>query len=163
MKKIGFAVLGVLALAGCVADGGERYGRASDSGAYGYSDVRLDENRYRIQYRASGERYLAEDFAMRRAAELTRQRGYDWFQVLNRSRAVSDDMFNRYDDYRFRSTDSRADARERPAYGSGYDDDTVAVIDVIMGNNPAPNAGSVFDAERVLGYRSGGDYGRPNR
>lgn len=163
MKSLLLGAVALVSLGGCVADGGARYGRASDSNAYGYSDVRLDENRYRVQYRSDGENYLSEDFAMRRAAELTRQRGYDWFQVLNRSRAVSDDMFGRYDQYRYRSNDTRSDAddrRDRPGYGSGYDNDAVVVLDIVMGNNPPPNGGSVYDADRVFNYRSADGYGR---
>lgn len=152
MKKLGPMALAAIAAVGCATAYEPRYERASASGNYGYYDTRVEENRYRVQYRAEGDAYAAQDFAMRRAGELTRARGYDWFQVVNRSRAVSDDMFGRYDSYRYGADNTQN--RERPAYGSGYDDDSVVVLDIIMGYNPPPNGSNVYDAKRLEAYRA---------
>ena len=152
MKKLGIAALAALIVAGCATTYGPRYERASGPRDYGYYDTQLDENRYRVQYRASEGGYYAEDYAMRRAAELTLNQGYDWFQVIGRSRAMRDEVFDRYDGARYYGDDRSY--RERPRYGDGPDyDDAVAVLDIIMGYNPPPRASSTYDARQVLDYR----------
>lgn len=143
------AILGIaaLALAGCATGPyGPVYERAESQYGDGYADYRLDENRYRVQYRVeNGNVELAQDWAMRRAAELTLQQRYDWFQVLSRNSAYDDDDFDRYDRFQYNQ-----DYRDRPRYDSRYDDDAIAVIEILMGNNPPPRSASVYDARRVL-------------
>lgn len=155
MRKLGIAALAALIAAGCATSYGPRYGRADDPRDYGYYETQLDENRYRVQYRAEEGGYYAEDFAMRRAAELTLDRDYDWFQVIGRSRAMRDEVFDRYEGTRYYGDDRSY--RDRPRYGDGYDD-SVAVLEIVMGYNPPPRGASIYDARRVLDY---GGYARP--
>ena len=152
MRRLGFFALLTLIVAGCATAYGPRYQAASGPGDIGYFDTRLDENRYRIQYRTDyADPALAQDFAMRRAAELTLNRGYDWFQVINRNNIMTDDAFGRYEGSRYRFDDGPY--RDRPAYyDRGYGDDSVAVIDVVMGYNPPPRGSSIYEARRVLDY-----------
>ncbi len=174
MKKPILTALALAAAAavGCASAYGPRYERADSRGDFGYTDVRLDENRYRIEYRADhADSGLAQDFAMRRAAELTLARNYEWFQVINRNRAFSDDFFGRYDTHRYGVADQVADRsypdnrypddryRDRPAYyDRGYDDQSAAVIEVVMGYDPPPRGSSIYDPRRVLDYAT--DYRR---
>lgn len=82
LKYTGLALaLGLLA--GCASP--TAYMAAAKPGAMGYSDSRIETDRFRVTFRtaAGGARY-AEDMALRRAAELTLAQGYDWFQVNNR-------------------------------------------------------------------------------
>lgn len=166
MKKLRLwaaASLAAVSAAACSTyEAEDRYRRADRLGGVGYSEQRYEENRYRVYYRTEYDRYRAEDFAMRRAAELTIERRYDWFQVLNRSRAVGDDMFGRYDRYTYGYDDPdwRNRPQDRPAYGD-YEDDSVVILDVVMGNSPPPRAANVYEARRVLDYRyEGGAYNR---
>lgn len=154
MKKMLFAVaIGALALSACASTYGPRYGQARGPGDAGYYDTRIDQNRYRVQYRTEdGNSQLAEDWVFRRAAELTLDNRYDWFQVIARSRDFSDTAFQRYDATRY--DDSRS-YDDRPPYGDYAD--SVAIIEIIMGENPPPRASSVYDARRVL------DQSRDNR
>jgi len=156
MKKILIALAALVAAAGCTTAYGPRYERASAPSGFGYYDTQLDQNRYRVQYRARESGPYAEDFAMRRAAELTVQRRYDWFQIVARSRRVSDDFFGRYDGTRYYRDDLAY--RERPRYGDGYDD-AVVVLEIVMGYNPPPRASSIYDARQVLNYRYDSRYG----
>lgn len=158
MKKFGLIALIATLVVGCTTAYGPRYEAARGPNDVGYYDTRLDENRYRVQYRTDyRDGAYAEDFVMRRAAELTLDRGYQWFQVINRNRAVSDDMFGRYDNYRYQRQDSRY--RGRPDYyDRGYDDDAIAVIEVVMGYNPPPGGASTYDARQVLDYSRGRRY-----
>lgn len=139
-----------LAIGACATGYGPVYERADGPYDAGYYETRLDENRYRVQYRTEArDPRLAEDWAFRRAAELTLDRGYDWFQVLSRSSAISDDAFSRYDAYRYGADATRYDDDRRPPYGT-YDDDALAVIDVLMGNDPPPRSSNVYDARRII-------------
>jgi hypothetical protein len=74
------AALALLA-AGCA--GTPAYGPAEGSG-FGYREQAIESARYRVTYRAKSP-VEAEDGALRRAAELTRQQGYDYFTVTARS------------------------------------------------------------------------------
>jgi hypothetical protein len=157
MRYLALALVAI-ATVGCAYDSGPRYERAEDRGDYGYYDVRLDENRYRVEYRTDySDAELAQDFAMRRAAELALSQDYDWFQVIHRNRAFSDEFFGRYDPYRHEFRDGRY--RDRPDFYDGrYDDSAMAVIEVVMGYDPPPGGSSIYDARRVLDYTS--DYRR---
>lgn len=137
--------LAAIAAAGCATSYAPRYQRASDSRDVGYYDQRVSDNRYVVQYRADGnDPRLAEDFAMRRAAEVTLESKYDWFQIINRSRAMSDTAFGRYDGSRYYANEYES----RPTYGA-YDDNLV-VLEIVMGYNPPPRGDSIYDARRLL-------------
>lgn len=148
MKKALLAIaVSALALTACASTYGPRYQEARSQGDVGYYDTRIDQNRYRVQYRLnSGDPELAQDWVFRRAAELTLDNRYDWFQVLSRSRDLGDYAFQRYESTRYDYDDRTAN--DRPPYGD-YGD-RIAVIEIVMGENPPPRASSVYDARRVL-------------
>jgi hypothetical protein len=85
MRILTVALL-ALALAGCAAAGPAQYG-AAEGGRFGYEETRIEQDRYRIVYRGSGGMApeMVEDYALRRAAELTVSAGYDWFRVVARN------------------------------------------------------------------------------
>ena len=133
-------------LSACASNYGPRYQEARSPSDIGYYETRLEENRYIVQYRTDvNDPRLAEDWVFRRAAELTRDNRYDWFQVLSRSRNLSDSTFQRYDSLRY---DDARSYDTRPPYGDYAD--AVATIEILMGNNPPPRASSVYDARQVL-------------
>ncbi|MDZ7628345.1 MAG: hypothetical protein U5J99_08025 [Parvularculaceae bacterium] len=148
MKKVLLAVaVSAFGLTACATSYAPRYQQARTQSDAGYFDTRIDQNRYRVQYRvSSGDPQLAQDWVFRRAAELTLKNRYDWFQVLSRSRDLDDNVFQRYESTRYNYDDRSGD--ERPPYGD-YGDQ-VAIIEVVMGENPPPRASNVFDASRVL-------------
>lgn len=54
----------------------------SDGNGFGYSHSQLDSNSYRVHFKMRGEdSQQAMDYAMRRAAQLTLEKGYDWFVI----------------------------------------------------------------------------------
>ncbi len=156
MKKILLSVaVSAFALAACASTYGPRYQQARGQADTGYYDTRIDQNRYRVQYRTDERNsQLAEDWVFRRAAELTVDNHYDWFQVIGRSRDFSDTSFQRYDATRY--DDNNRNSNDRPPYGD-YGD-TVAMIEIVMGGNPPPRASSVYDARRVLDQSRGRRY-----
>lgn len=52
----------------------------------GYSDQRIEANRYRVTFAGNSmtSRETVETYLLYRAAELTRDRGYDWFVMADR-------------------------------------------------------------------------------
>ncbi|MEM1396193.1 MAG: hypothetical protein AAGH38_01945 [Pseudomonadota bacterium] len=82
VKLISAMVLSLL-FAACATGAGTVYGPANERG-YGFSDFRVESNRYRVTFSGDGatSRDQVEAYALRRAAELTDQNGYDWFLVV---------------------------------------------------------------------------------
>ncbi len=84
------------------------YGPAAQGGGYGFSEQRIEQNRYRVMFRgnSSTTRETVETFLLYRAAELTLMNGYDHFIVVendteaNRSYSTSNPnhpaFFGRY-------------------------------------------------------------------
>lgn len=86
--RIGTLALLLALFAGCAT--APDYTPAARDGDYGYSDRKLESDRYRVQYRLRGENVgKAQDYALLRAAELTLENGGDWFRVVDRSSAVN--------------------------------------------------------------------------
>ena len=60
------------------------YGPQSSPGGQGYSEQRIESNRYQITYRGVGDPRPVADYALLRAADLTIETGNDWFEVTQR-------------------------------------------------------------------------------
>ena len=77
-------VLIALGLGACAS--GPKYVKADRADDYGHYTTQLAENRYRIVFNGGRTASLntTRDYALLRAAELTLQEGYDWFQVVDR-------------------------------------------------------------------------------
>lgn len=60
------------------------YGPATTAGGFGFSDQRIESNRYRITFRGNSltARETVEDSLLFRAAELTVENGFDYFIAL---------------------------------------------------------------------------------
>ena len=90
MKRLIAALTLGLALAAC-SSGPTRYIPALDGDDMGYREQRIEEQRYRVSFRANPDLKAAEaeEMAMRRAAELTIQNSYQWFHVVSRMTDVA--------------------------------------------------------------------------
>lgn len=76
------------ALAACTtATPYQPMGSPSSQGSGGYSDVRLEPDRWRVTFAGNEltSRETVETYLLYRAAELTVQSGYDWFSTTQRS------------------------------------------------------------------------------
>lgn len=80
------AALAFLALAAC-ASTPTVYGPAARPSAAGYREQRIESDRYRITFRANADIRArgAEDYALKRAGEITLREGGDWFRIVTRS------------------------------------------------------------------------------
>jgi hypothetical protein len=84
MRSIAALIL-IAALAAC-ASTPSVYAPAAGPDRPGFSETRIESDRYRVSYRGTGGDRGARvgDLALLRAAELTLANGYDWFAVTNR-------------------------------------------------------------------------------
>lgn len=148
-----------LILAGC-ASGPTPYQQAGDS-RYGYNEQAIETDRYRISFSGNAltERDTVETYLLYRAAELTLERGYDHFILLQREtetdrRLVGADPYSRFGvHYRY----------YHPGYGwygwrdpfwndvnlrevSRYE----AMAEIVFGRGPAPDTPDAFEAREVV-------------
>jgi len=81
MLRVFFAAGVTLLLAACATS--TPYGPATGNNPYGFSDQKIEDNRYRIVFRgnSSTTRETVETFLLYRAAELTVESGFDYFIV----------------------------------------------------------------------------------
>jgi hypothetical protein len=86
-----FAVLVIALGLGACASTSPKYVPAANAEDHGYYSTRLGENRYRVVYNGNVRTGLntTRGYALLRAAELTVQEGYDWFQIVDRETATS--------------------------------------------------------------------------
>lgn len=86
MIKIRFLALGLALAALAACNTPSRYEPMTKKSGSGYSETRIEDNRFRITFRGgkgeSGGR--VKDLALLRAADLALANGYDWFEVVNR-------------------------------------------------------------------------------
>ncbi len=164
MKLIITALVLILTITACATP--SAYRPASGSG-YGYSESRISNERYRVVYEARGDnRGEAMDYAMLRAAELTMQKGFDWFEVVDRQTEVVREKSD--PDFGFGASTQTTTTRScgllgcstttRPTYGSsaaistGVDRERiVSMIEIRMGRGIRPSTRSTYDAREVAG------------
>lgn len=82
---IGLTLITALALSACETV--NPYHPATSARGSGYSDQRLEQNRYRLTFKGDSttRRADVEDFLLYRAAELTLASGYDYFMLGDRA------------------------------------------------------------------------------
>lgn len=60
------------------------YGPSMGPSGQGFAEQRIESDRYRVTYRGVGAPGPVADRALLRAAQLTTEQGYDWFEVTQR-------------------------------------------------------------------------------
>jgi hypothetical protein len=86
LRKAVLAASLTLALAACATATPYQPAIPGQSNAGGYSELRLEPNRYRVNFAGNTltSRETVERYLLFRAAELTVQQGYDWFETADR-------------------------------------------------------------------------------
>jgi len=150
----------------CASTDTQNYMAADEKGDFGYYESALTDTHHRIAYKMRGDDIdTAKDYALLRGAELTLQKGYEWFEVVDRD------------------TNQKTDDRHERAvvamrvYGSSYrecgiltcrtvtrpdyvdasyadraprrSDTTVVFIEIVMGNGVKPSGGNIYDARTL--------------
>ena len=157
---LGVGALGLLSLSACATS--TPY-TAAEKGGYGFSEQKIENSRYRITFRgnSSTPRETVENYLLYRAAELTRQKGYDYFVV------VTDDT-EKTTTYRttpgspFYGPHYYGYGRAFPYYGYGWrwsdlDGPEIrtstrysAIAYIKMYKGTKPDAPAAYDAQQVL-------------
>ncbi len=81
MKRFAIALTGLSALALSACASLAPYGAQQGPNGQGFSEQRIESNRYRVSYNGVGAAGRVADWALLRAADLTTEQGYDWFEV----------------------------------------------------------------------------------
>ena len=86
MKRLILPALACFALAACETPQPTLYQPAGGPRGMGFSEVRIEPGRYRVTFHAGAGAppSQAQDYALRRAADLAVAEGYDWFRVYGR-------------------------------------------------------------------------------
>ncbi|MEL7031609.1 MAG: hypothetical protein AAGL97_04395 [Pseudomonadota bacterium] len=83
MRNYIIAAISALLIVGCAST--PIYERAEDLNDFGYSDQKIEENRYRVSYNgdASTPRAMVENYLLYRMSEITLEQDYDYFKVID--------------------------------------------------------------------------------
>jgi hypothetical protein len=154
MKRL-LGAIALLGLAAC-ATPATNYAAAPTSDDVGYREQRLEQERYRVSFRANADLKGAEveDMAMRRAAELTTQNGYDWFQVVTRNTELVDGSYRQ-------GGPTVGIGGSSGSYGSsvglglgfnlgGDSRQYQSTLEILMGRGTKPTDPNAYDARQVL-------------
>lgn len=165
MKKIALLILGLSVLASCTSL--PAYHPASSVNSSGFSDQKIDETRYRVTFQgdAATPRYRVEDYLLFRAAELTDEKGFDYFIIEEKQsdskttlktvrRPALYGRLNHFHGHPIYSFPYYAYGYD---WGSPFETETreytrysaVAYIDMYKGNKPVSNK-HAFDATEVM-------------
>lgn len=150
MKRLLLISLSVAALAACATP--VRYAPATSPRAAGFSEQRIESDRFRVTFRGAGPGAQINDYALLRASEVTLQAGYDWFRVVNRSEDVTGGSGPSLSIGTGGGSFGRHSA-VGVGVGTGFDlgggpTRTVA-LEIKLGRGPAPNDRDVYDARSV--------------
>ena len=166
LKPVLLAMTAALALSACAT--ATPYGPAGQGSRYGYSDMRVDQNRFRVSFAGNSvtSREQVEMALLLRAAEVTLESGHDWFATVNRATdrdvrySASPDPFyaSRYSPFWGPSWRYYRRGFWSPWYDPFGPDLDVREIDrfeataeIVMGRGPKPAGDpNAFDAREVI-------------
>lgn len=134
------------------------YAPTSEAGGYGFSEQRIESNRYRVTFRGNSltSREQVENYLLYRAAELTLQNGYDYFTMVKDDTEKSTSYRNiggpdvnyygygrpfPYYGYGWGWGPSEFDLRETSRY--------TAIAYILMGRGPKPADPASYNASEV--------------
>lgn len=166
LKSAAVLASAALALSACAT--ATPYGPAGYGSRYGYSEQRIDADRYRISFAGNSvtTREQVEMALLLRAAEVTVQNGYDWFATVNRAtdrdvryQATPDPFYyDRYSPFwgpRWRYYSRGYWSPWYDPFGPDFDvreiDRYEATAEIVMGLGPKPAGDpNAFDAREVI-------------
>ncbi len=143
---------------------GPDYRAAKSDRSEGFTEQVIEKDRYRIQYRLDEDHVgKAQDYALLRAAELTMEKGYETFQVVDESADVtSDSRASTEFGVEQRTLITRdcgllgCTTRARPIYGTRTSlgttrtsDETIVTVEIIMSNLDSSVSPRHYDASQV--------------
>lgn len=171
LKPVLLATVAALALSACAT--ATPYAPAGVNSRYGYSEQRVDADRYRVSFAGNSvtSREQVEMALLLRAAEVTAENGFDWFSTVNRAtdrdvrlQGIPDPFYrDRYSPfwgpswryYRRGSWSPWTSPFGRDPFGPEFDmreiDRFEASAEIIMGRGPKPaDDANAFNAREVI-------------
>ena len=161
-----FVVLLSVLMAACSSS--TTYQPAEKRGAYGYTETALGKDRYRVTFTGNTvtDKETVNDYALLRAAELTLQEGYDWFQLVNRdteSKSRSSSTISGVNEFgggtavyqRCGLLSCDTVVAQTPGRLSGGVASTTtrtsyqASLEIKMGNDPMPDSAEAYNAQEL--------------
>lgn len=149
-----------LSLAACASL--QPYGPAMGPSGQGYTEQRIEANRYRVTYQGVGEARPVADLAYRRAAELALEQGYDWFEVTQH---WTDGRPDSAGGVRPSVSIGAGSSRYGPYRSSGVGvgvglnfsgpSPTATALEIVMGRGDKPDRANAYDARSVRDSLSG--------
>jgi hypothetical protein len=92
VKRIRTLTLAFLLLSGCAI--GSSYHDSDNLWKLGYSDIQMNDRVYRVSYAGySIPQNECDDFALMRASEITREKGYRYFRILAEKQSSQSQAF----------------------------------------------------------------------
>ncbi|WEK58759.1 MAG: hypothetical protein P0Y52_04295 [Candidatus Brevundimonas phytovorans] len=156
MKRLTFGLIAASALALSACASLAPYGPQQGARGQGFSEQQIESNRFRVTYNGVGAPGPVVDRALFRAAQLTVDQGYDWFEVTQRWIDGRPDSAggvrpsvsigagsSRYGGYRASGV----------GVGLGFDlsgpQPTSTTLEIVMGRGAKPDRPEAYDARRV--------------
>jgi len=152
--------------------------QAAETGQRGYENIQIEQDRWTVSFAGNSltDRQTVETYLLYRAAELTRQEGYDHFRVVQRNTDESRRVLpsglgagysSFYCNYRFYGRHGRLIGYPRGFYGRSafgssfhspfYDDFGYREVvryeansEIVMGRGQKPSDPAYFSADEVL-------------
>lgn len=164
MKRLVLSALAALSLAACATP--TVYQPAMRPQDVGYSEYRIEPGRFRVTFRGGdgASAGYVTDLAIRRAADLAIQEGYDWFRVSDRFVEARPGTGPRFSvgvgggsSSWGRRSGSSVGVGLGTTFGGGGDMALTATLEVLMGKGPKPPGVDVYDAreiQRAAGVRA---------
>lgn len=160
MKRFTLPLIAAAALSVSACASLAPYGAQTGPGGQGYSEQRIENNRYRVTYHGVGAPGPVADLALLRAAELTTQEGYDWFEVTQRwidgrldsAGGVRPSVGVGYGSSRY---DGRYGSYSSSGLGVGVGlnfsgpSPTSTSLEIVMGDGQRPDRPNAYDARGV--------------
>ena len=155
MKFRPLLVLAALSLAAC-ATTPTVYQPATGPGVMGYVETPIEHDRWRVSFRGAGGTDIqrVSDLALRRAAELTLAKGYDWFCIVGRDASGAPGGVRPNVSFGFGGADFGGASAVGAGAGVGFDlsapRPVTVTLEVLMAHGPTPRQPDTYDAREVL-------------
>ena len=156
MKRLTLLTLAASALALSACASLAPYGPQMGPNGQGYAEQRIESNRWRVTYRGVGAPGPVADMALLRAADLTVQNGFDWFEVTQRwTDGRRDSAGGVRPSVSIGAGSSRYGRYSSSGVGVGVGLDlsgpqpTSTALEVVMGSGPRPDRPEAYDARDV--------------
>ncbi len=151
----------IILLSSCASQ--SPYRQATRNG-YGFQETKLSDTQYNIRFKLRGDNVAkAKDLALLRAAELTLEHGYSWFQVLDKESVVEKNNDSNFQAGVSRQTETTThcglltcQSTTRPTTGyhasaelGAHSEKTERMIEIRMGKGVQPQDGRSYNAKQL--------------